>query len=204
MAPAATSTRTSSPHSLRPSINCTCSATHQPVPLGNLQGSSGSSRTSLSSTPPSSITFNVSPPQTALSSSSSTQRTLPGTSLPTLPFSTPIPALPYSSALRTPSYGAAPIFLTPGQPSISTQAMDSVGQQLRKWLHIRTWWNGSFAVVTLVIGVLGLVYSAYRSYNLARWTAAKDFYEQCHSAKVAPSMNPSSLRLLTCLQSGRE
>ncbi len=164
MALAATSTRTSSA---------------QPIPLETLlRGSSSSSRTSLGSTRPS-ITFTVSPPETGLTLSPSTHGTLPRTLLPSSP-STPIAASPYSSTRRIASSAAAPICRTPGQPSISTQEVDLVGWRLRKWLHIRTWWQGSFAVITLVIGVLGLVYSAYRTYNLARWTAAKDFYEQCH------------------------
>lgn len=159
----------------------------QPIPLDTLlRGSSSSSTTSLASMRPS-ITFTVSPPETELTLSPSTHGTLPGTLLPSSP-STPVAASPYSSTRRIASSAAAPICPTPGQPNISTQEVDSVGWRLRKWLHIRTWWQGSFAVITLVIGVLGLVYSAYRIYNLARWTAAKDFYEQCQYAKVVPWM----------------
>lgn len=81
-----------------------------------------------------------------------------------------------------PSHVVSPTF---GSGSEGEPQNDILWAKVRRWLHIRTWWKGAIAVVTLVIGVIGLVYSAYRSYNLARWTAAKDFHEQCQSEKVS-------------------
>lgn len=189
MAPAATSTQTSSPRSLRPSTNPSSSTTPPPVPLGRLRALSSSLGTSLGSTPPSSITLNASHSQSRLKSPPDAQGIPPVTSSPTTPSLTSIAISPYSLASRTPRYAESPILPTPGHSRISTKDLDPVRQELRKWLHIRAWWQGFIAVVTLVVGVIGLVYSAYRSYNLARWTAAKDFYQQCQSAKVVPWTN---------------
>ncbi len=55
---------------------------------------------------------------------------------------------------------------------------------LRGWLHVQSLWQGSIAIATLAIGVVGLIYSAYRSYNLALWTAAREFLEKCEENKV--------------------
>ena len=180
MAPAPTS-QANSPHHFSPS------PTNLPVPLSSLQGSPSSFGTSTDSTGSYSITIDHDRPETAL----------PTTSAPS-------DDSQYPSASQASNNSAYPAFSTSGQATIKTQDVATLRQQLQEWLDIRKWWQGFLAIVTLVLGVVGLVYSAYRSYNLARWTAAKDFYQQCQNAKVSPRSGLSFLKSLTRSRSGSE
>ena len=203
MAPAAASTIIRSPRNLQPQTNSS-SPSHLPVPLERLRASpsnSGTLSTSSSSWSPSSSTINVSPPQTELDSQSETHHTPPTTpSQSVLSHTTSPSLLPWSAPSDPPASGDTsngPSFrgaATEDSSASTPPERDVWRQQLRKWLHIRTWWQGSIAVFTLAIGVVGLVYSAYRTYELALWTAAKEWHEKCQAEKV-PSRMTLTLRL---------
>lgn len=173
--------------------NNSTTTTQPPIPLGVLRASVSSTASSESHSSASSTT-QPSSPRTGSSLENTARLTPPVIRVPLQsvssrsisPSSTPSAASPYSPASTAPSNGIPSTISTYQQPGTnSPPPADTLWQTLRRWLHIRTWWQGSIAISTLVIGLLGLVYSAYRSYNLARWTAAKDFYEECQNEKVS-------------------
>lgn len=72
--------------------------------------------------------------------------------------------------------------------TLFTSSLHGLSKALKRTFVLLQWIrepiSATLALATFIIAVTGLVYYSYRSDQLARWTAAKDFLQQCQNIQV--------------------
>ena len=59
--------------------------------------------------------------------------------------------------------------------------------QNRYLRHLRILLTKASSLTVIVITLFGILFYALRTYDIAQWTATKDFWEYCHSSQVSVS-----------------